>query len=71
MEAMIYGIMYYSNKFSKTATINDRALGGTWYNDYQAEKKKLSKRINPNNYAKIMGSMGVTSEKSIYKNKKH
>ena len=68
MEAMIYGIVYYANSFNLKLSMNERALGGNAYNMYQAEKKKLSKRINPNNYAKIMGAMGVTSTKSRYCN---
>ena len=66
MEAMIYGISYYAKSNDMRLPMNERALGGNAYNMYQAEKKKLSRRLNPNNYAKIMGAMGVTSKESTY-----
>lgn len=71
MEAMIYGIMYYAKSFDLRVPLNERGLGGNAYMMYYAEKKKLSKRINPNNYAKIMGAMSVTSRRSAYCNYDH
>ena len=65
MEAMFYGIMYYSSKMDKKVPMGDRALGGNWYNDYEAEKKKLSKRIHPNVFSNIMGAMGVTKNEKL------
>lgn len=63
LEAVISGIRYYAETDSATAPAYDRGLGGIFYNKYFAERKKLARRLRPNHYSRVLGSL--STDKSL------
>lgn len=57
MEAVISGLRYYAETDSPTAPAYDKGIGGIFYNKYFAERKKLARRLRPNYYTRVLGSM--------------
>lgn len=62
LEAVISGIRYYAETDSSSAPAYDKGVGGTFYNKYFAERKKLRKRLRPMLYTRILGSMGSSQD---------
>ncbi len=53
------GIMYYYHMFHPKSPANMKGIGSIPYNIYQAEKKKLSKRLRPTDFQRALGAMGI------------
>lgn len=53
------GIMYYYHMFNPKSQGNMKGIGSIPYNLYQAEKKKLAKRLRPTDFERALGAMGI------------
>jgi hypothetical protein len=61
-ECFIKGIMYYANNDDPKALVSSKSIGGSRYNEYEAEQKKLRKRLRPTDYNKVLAALGATRE---------
>lgn len=62
LEALLAGIMYYYDTNNPRSAPYLKGVGGMRYNQYFAEKKKLSKRLRPTNFQRALGAMGVVAD---------